>query len=73
MSDLKCKSCQGWLFRIGSFYACDKQQCERFAVPVDYRGMTDEEAQIDAVRGMVSDEGAESEAEMQADGMREIL
>lgn len=53
MIDLKCKSCRAVLVPVGTFYACASGDCERFATPVDYRGRTDEEAQIDAVRALV--------------------
>lgn len=71
MDDLKCHGCSRYLEPIGSFLACASQDCQRFAIPVNHRGLTDEEAQVEAIAPLIpSDEGAESEDEVHADGFR---
>jgi hypothetical protein len=71
----KCRECQGYTMRIGTFSACPVESCERFALPVNDNGQTDDEALADAVKPLVPDEGAESAEEMDADatGFRDYL
>lgn len=64
MSEGGCKACRGPLYSVGSFFACRDAGCERYATPVDAEGRTVEEAHQDAIKPLVSDEGAESEDEM---------
>lgn len=54
----KCKDCGKYTERIGSFSACANEYCDRHCIPVDDRGMTEEEAQIDAIAPLIPDDDA---------------
>jgi hypothetical protein len=47
-----CQECDGDLFQVGTFYACQNPPCSRYAVPVNEYGNTDaEQENEDAFRG----------------------
>lgn len=54
----KCHACNQYTMRIGTFSACPVESCERYAVPVNDQGLTDEEAMAEAVKPLVPDDDA---------------
>jgi hypothetical protein len=74
-SDVRCRGCNAFTVIVGTFSACQNAYCERYAMPVNDKGQTDDEALAEAVKPLVPDEGAESAEEMDADatGFREYL
>lgn len=55
VSAYTCIGCEGDLFQVGSFYACSDERCDRFAIPVDAQGRTDEEALAHAVKPLAGE------------------
>ena len=52
----KCLECGKYTERIGSFSACANGYCDRYAIPVNGDGQTDEEARADAIAPLIPEE-----------------
>jgi hypothetical protein len=67
-SEAECRECNGFLFQIGTFFACQHPECSRYAVPVNEYGNTDAEQEAEAEKQ--SDRQSEKYAERIMNGER---